>query len=52
MPVASAGARRWKEGGTGARIFAAILAAASAEPPTSETVDDNEFTPRQVGAVM
>ncbi|NEK65868.1 MAG: UxaA family hydrolase, partial [Xanthomonas perforans] len=38
----------------GARIFAAILAAASGEPTKSETFDygDNEFVPWQVGAVM
>lgn len=40
------------EGAVGARIFAAIAAAVSGGPPTSETVDDNECTPRQVGAVM
>ncbi|NEK79441.1 MAG: UxaA family hydrolase, partial [Xanthomonas perforans] len=38
----------------GARIFAAILAAASGEATKSETFDygDNEFVPWQVGAVM
>ncbi len=40
------------EGAVGARIFAAIPAAVSGEPPKSGTFDDNEFTPRQVGAVM
>ncbi len=33
------------EGAVGARIFAAIAAAVSGEPPKSRTFDDNECTP-------